>query len=157
MRRLMVTQGIFFLVFLLLLAVANSYAQDDLKSIINSKYKEHKDICPVIKIVLKEGFSPKDVVETSIRLGHDACYVVKCAIGSNANLEQVLLGAITAGTTSDVCARCAIDVGADPVEVARVLETGLGYSPPYAAVIAPVEISLPGGTPAGGVMSPASF
>lgn len=146
---------LFFLFSLSLFSI--TYAQDDIKDIINSKYKLHKDICPVIKEMINEGLNTRYIIKTSIKLGHDACYVIKCAIGSNANLEQTIMGAIEAGTTHDVCARCAIDAGADPIEVAKILETGLGYSPPIAAVLGTVEITLPGGTPAGGVMSPASF
>lgn len=148
---------ILFIFLISIFIISISYAQDNIKDIINAKYKEHKDICPVIKSAINEGLNIKDVVKTSIKLGHDACYVIKCAVGANANLEQILTGAIEAGTTSDVCARCAIDSGADPIAVAKILETGLGYSPPMAAVLGTIEITLPGGTPAGGVISPASF
>lgn len=141
----------------LLLAHSPVFAGDTLKDVLSKKYQAEKDICPVVKKTILEGQSSKDVTKTSIQLGHDACLVIRCAIEAKGQLDQVIAGALEVGTTSDVCSRCAIDAGADPAAVAKALETGLGYSPPLAAGLAPVEIGLPGGNRNGGNLSPSGF
>lgn len=133
------------------------FAEDSLKDVLTSKLKEEKDVCVIVKQSIAEGLDTKEVTKIFIDLGHDACLVIRCAVEGNGDLAQIINGALEAGATSDVCSRCAIDAGADPVEVARVLETGLGYSPPLAAGLTPIEIGLPGGNPGGGVISPSSF
>ncbi|MDQ7786790.1 MAG: hypothetical protein RDU01_04210 [Thermodesulfovibrionales bacterium] len=127
------------------------------KDTVSKEYKETKDICPAVKQVLKNGLDTKETVKSSIELGHDACLVVRCAIEGGGNIEQVIVGALAAGATSDVCSRCAIQAGASPAEVAKALETGLGYSPPLAAGLPSIEIGLPGDARGGGVISPATF
>ncbi len=133
------------------------FAGDTLKDILSKKYQEQKDICPVVKNTILEGQSSKDVTKTGILLGYDACLVIRCAIEAKGELDQVIAGALEAGTTSDVCSRCAINAGADPAAVAKALETGLGYSPPMGAGLAPVEIGQPGGNTNGGKLSPSGF
>jgi hypothetical protein len=137
------------------LLIANSvFAEDSLKDIIAKHYAEEKEICPVVKKTILQGMDIKEITRTCVQMGHDVCMVVKCAVEANGNLEQIITGALEAGATSDVVSRCAIDGGADPKNVAKVFETGLGYSPPLAVGLAPVEISFPGGTPGGGSISP---
>ena len=136
---------------------AVAFAEDMLKDDINNSFKQTKDICSVVKKVLSEGWNTKDVTKDCIQLGHDACLVIRCAIEGNGNLDQIIAGALEAGTTSDVCSRCAIQAGADPKDVAKALETGLGYSSPMAAALNPVGISLPGGRPAGRNISSSGF
>ena len=123
-------------------------ADGTLKDDISKNFRETRDICPVVKKFLSEGWNTRDVTKDCIQLGHDACQVVRCAIEGNGNLQQILTGALEAGATSDVCSRCAIEAGVDAKDVAKALETGLGYSSPMAAAINPVGINLPGGSPA---------
>lgn len=132
-------------------------AQGTLKDDINKDFKETGDICPVVKRFLSEGNSTKEVTKDCIQLGHDACMVVRCAVEANGNLEQILTGALEAGATSDVCSRCAIQAGADPQDVAKAMETGLGYSSPMAAALNPIGITLPGGSPPGKNISSSGF
>lgn len=132
------------------------FAEESLKDIIAQQYAIEKDICPVVKKTILQGLNTKDIIKTCVQMGHDVCIIVKCAIEVNTNLEQIITGAIEAGATSDVVSRCAIDGGADPKNVAKVLETGLGYSPPLAIGLTPVEISFPGGSPGGGTISPSA-
>jgi hypothetical protein len=139
------------------LICAPVFAQETLKDILSKKYTEEKDICNVVKKVIKEGLNTKDVTKTSIEMGYDACLVIKCAIEAEGNLQDIISGALEAGVTPDVCSRCAMDAGADPLEIAKALEQGLGYSPPLEAGLKTIEIGLPGGEVAGGVISPSSF
>ncbi|MCG2721593.1 MAG: hypothetical protein L6290_06220 [Thermodesulfovibrionales bacterium] len=132
-------------------------AQETVRDTVAKEYKETRDICPAVKQVLKNGLDTKETVKSSIELGHDACLVVRCAIEGGGNIEQVIVGALAAGATSDVCSRCAIEAGASPAEVAKALETGLGYSPQLAAGLSIIEIGLPGNARGGGVMSPSAF
>jgi hypothetical protein len=132
-----------------------AFAEETLKQVISDKYEKEKDICKVVKQTIKEGMNTKEITKTCIMMGHDACLVVRCAIDADASLEQIINGALEAGTTPDVCSKCAIDAGADPVAVAKILETGLGY-PPVAIGLSPIEIGLPGGNKGGGSLSPSS-
>jgi hypothetical protein len=158
MKRAIFT-AIFIFTFFSFFMISNNFvfAKDTLRDILAKKYQSEKDICNVVKEAITEGMNTRDVTRTSIQMGNDACLVIKCAIEAEGNLEQIINGALEAGTTSDVSSRCAIDAGADAIEVARIFETGLGYSPPLAAVLTPIEIGLPGGNPAGGVISPWTF
>lgn len=133
------------------------FAEDILKDVLTKKYQLEKDVCSVVKGAITEGLNVRGVTRTSIQLGYDVCLVIKCAIEAEGNLEQIINGAMEAGATSDVCSRCAIDAGADAIELARIFETGLGYSPPLSAILTPVEIGLPGGSQGGGVISPWRF
>ncbi len=130
-------------------------AGGNLKDILAKKYNEEKDICKVVKKVITEGLNTKEVTKMCIQMGHDACLVVKCAIEAQGSLEQIITGALEAGATSDVCSRCAIEAGVEPGSVAKILETGLGYSP-LAAGLPAIEIGLPGGNIGGGTVSPSS-
>lgn len=150
-------QVLLLIVALCMTAFGTVSAQETVKDTVAKEYKEVKDICPAVKQVLKNGLDTKETVKSSIELGHDACLVVRCAIEGGGNIEQVIVGALAAGATSDVCSRCAILAGASPAEVAKALETGLGYSPPLAAGLPSIEIGLPGDARGGGVMSPSTF
>ncbi len=132
-------------------------AQETLKDLLAKKYKEEKDICPVVKKTIREGLNTKEITQSCIEMGHDACLVVRCAVEAKGNLEQIIAGAIAAGTTSDVCSRCAMNAGADPKDIARVLETGLGYSPVPGAGLTPIETGLPGGNKGGEFISSSTF
>jgi hypothetical protein len=143
--------------FLIVPAINNTvFAEETIRDTIAQKYQQEKDICPIVKGLIKEGYNTKDITKASIILGHDPCLVIKCGIEAKGNLEQIITGAIEAGTTSDVCSRCAIDVGADPEAVAKILEIGLGYSVASTAGLSPIEVVQPGGDPGGGVVSPSS-
>ena len=133
------------------------FADDTVRDILAKKYQREKDICNVIKEAITEGMNTREVTGISIQMGYDVCLVINCAIEAKGNLEEIINGAIEYGATSDVCSRCAIDAGADALEVSRILETVIGYSPPLAAVLTPLEIGLPGGSPAGGFISPSTF
>ncbi|MEW6586436.1 MAG: hypothetical protein AB1442_12600 [Nitrospirota bacterium] len=153
-----------YIVFLLLGILAGVFfllppagAEETLKDTIARKYAQTKDICPVVKQTINDGINTKEICKSSIELGHDACVVIRCAIAAEGDLLQIITGAIEAGATPDVCSRCAIEAGADPKDVAKALETGLGYSPPMAAGLSPVEIGLPGGNTSGGIISVSSF
>lgn len=135
----------------------SAFADETIKSNVQKKYKETKDICTTIKSLLAEGMNTKEVTKACIELGHDACLVVRCAIEANGTLEQIIIGALEAGVTSDVCSRCAIEAGVDPEVLAKAFETGLGYTPPLGAGLTPIEIGIPGSSPAGGYISPSSF
>ena len=141
----------------LLLINNSAFAKETLKDILAKKYKEEKDICLVVKKAITEGMNVKEVTKTSIEIGRDACLVIKCAIEAKGNLEEIIIGALEAGATSDVCSRCALDAGANPLEIAKALEQGLGYSTPLEAGLTTGEIGLPGGSSSGGVISPSSF
>jgi len=134
-----------------------AYAEDTLKDMLSKRYKEEKDICPVVKKSITEGINTQDVTRACIEAGHDACLVIRCAIEAKGNLEQIITGALEAGTTSDVCSRCAVDAGVKAGNIAKILETGLGYSPAFGAGLTPVEIGIPGGNNKGSVLSRSSF
>ncbi len=144
-------------VLFILFGSLSALADDTIKSNVQKKYKETKDICNTVKSLLSEGMNTKEVTKACIELGHDACLVVRCAIEANGTLEQIITGALEAGVTSDVCSRCAIEAGVDPEALAKAFETGLGYTPPLGAGLSPIEISLPGSTPAGGYISSSGF
>ncbi len=134
-----------------------AYGEDTLKNMLSKRYKEEKDICPVVKKSITEGINTQEVTRACIETGHDACLVIRCAIEAKGNLEQIITGALEAGTTSDVCSRCAVDAGVKAGNIAKILETGLGYSPAFGAGLTPVEIGIPGGSNKGSVLSRSSF
>jgi len=146
-----------FIIVLSLLMGNAVFAADPFKDAFSKKYMSEKDICSLVKQVLLEGMDTKEVTKRSIELGHDACLVIRCAVEGNGNLQQIIAGAIEAGATSDVCSKCAIDAGADPRDVAQALQTGLGYTPAEGAGLNPINVSVPGGEPAGGVLSSSGF
>jgi len=141
----------------LLLMMGTVYADQSLKDTLAQKYNKEKDVCRVVKQALQAGMNTKEVTKSSIELGHEACLVIRCAIEANGSLQQIVTGALEAGTTSDVCSKCAIDAGADPRAVAQALETGLGYTPAEGAGLNPINVNVPGGEPAGGVISSSGF
>jgi len=147
-----------FLAFLLtvLLIHVPVFAQD-LKDVLTKQYREGKDICTVTEKAIRSGMNAKEVTKACIEMGHDACLVVRCAVEANGSIEQIITGALEAGATSDVCSRCAMNAGADPRDVAKILETGLGYSPIPGGGLSPIEVGLPGGNRGSGVMSSSSF
>jgi hypothetical protein len=124
--------------------------KETLKDRLNRQYRQTKDICPVVKNNLRDGFNTKEITRFSIELGHDVCLVMRCAIEANGNLEQIITGAIEAGTTSDVTSRCAMNAGADPKAIAL-------YIPLPGDKLTPIDPSIPGGDPGGRIMSPATF
>jgi len=145
-----------FIVALLLLVGNTVFADQPPKDPFSKKYMEAKDVCSLVKQVLREGMNAKEVTKRSIELGHEACLVIRCAVEGNGSLPLIIAGALEAGATSDVCSKCAIDAGADPKDVAQALETGLGYTP-AAAGLNPINVNVPGGEPAGGVLSSSGF
>ena len=145
-----------FIFALSLLVSSTVFAAEPLNDTFSKKYMEAKDVCSLVKQVLLEGMNAKEVTKRSIELGHEACLVIRCAVEGNGNLQQIMAGALEAGTTSDVCSKCAMDAGADPRDVAQALQTGLGYTP-AAAGLNPINVSVPGGEPAGGVLSSSGF
>lgn len=148
--------SVFLAALLTLVFTSLSFAEEKpMKDVINKEYQESRDICNVVKKTIRDNPDTKQLVKASIELGHEACLVIRCAIEANGNLEQIITGALEAGTTSDVCSRCAIDAGVDAVAVAKILQTGLGYSTPQ-AVLTPIG-GLPGGTPGGGLVSSHRF
>ncbi len=143
-----ITIALFILVIFTILPLIDNpvFAGETLKDILSKKYKEEKDACLVVKKAIAEGMNAKEVTKTSIEMGYDACLVVRCAIEAKGNLEEIIIGALEAGATSDVCSRCALEGGADPQELARIVEPE----------IAPIETRLPGGSSGGGYISPSS-
>jgi hypothetical protein len=137
--------------------VSSVYAEDTLKDILSKRYKKEKDICTVVKGAIQEGMNTKETTKICIELGHDPCLVIKCSIEANGSLDQIIIGALEAGVTSDVCTRCAVDAGADPQQLAKILEAGLGYTPALGPGLTPIEVGVPTGTTAGGVLSPSTF
>jgi hypothetical protein len=137
--------------------VTVAFSEETVKDGVDKKYKETRDICTVVKKLLSDGMNTKEITKASIQLGHDACLVVRCAIEAKGSLDQIITGALEAGATSDVCSRCALEAGADPAAVAKVLETGLGYSSPLGAGLTPIEVKLPGGERGGRTLSSSGF
>jgi hypothetical protein len=114
---------------------------------------EEKDICKAVKNAIQQKLSTKDTVKLYIQMGHDTCLVVRCAIQAKGDLEQIITGALEGGATPDVCSRCAIEAGAEPAEIARILE---GYSPGEEQALDPIATGLPGTEQGGGPISPSS-
>jgi hypothetical protein len=144
------------IIVLSLLMGSTVFADESMKDTLSKRYKEARDVCSVVKQALMEGKDTKEVTKISIELGHDACLVIRCAVEGNGNLQQIITGAMEAGATSDVCSKCAIDAGADPIDIAKALETIPGYIPAVAG-LTPINVNVPGGEPAGGFLSPSGF
>ena len=147
----------FAFLFISLLAQGLVFAEQSLKDILNKEYRQGKDISLVAKNAIQSGMNAKEVTKACIELSHDACVVVSSAIEAKGNLEQIITGAVEAGATADVCSRCAMNAGADSKEIARILETGVGYSVAGGGGLTPIDISLPGGNRSGGVLSSSHF
>jgi hypothetical protein len=141
------------IIFLMVLNSAVA-AEETVREILTKQYTTEKDICVVVKNGIKNGLDTKEVTKAAILMGHDACLVVRCAIEADGVLEQIINGALEAGTTKDVCAKCAVIAGADPIEVARIIEAGPA---PLAVGLSPIELGLPGGDTGGGFLSPKGF
>ena len=139
------------------LIISPVFAEETLRNILAKEYIAQKDMCMVVKNTINEGLDTKEVTKICIETGHDACLIIRCAIEAKGDLGQIITGALEAGTTTDVCSRCALEVGADPQQLAKILEAGLGYTPALAPGLASVEMGPPGGTSAGGKISPSSF
>jgi hypothetical protein len=157
MKKIIAITGLIAALIVSLVTVA--FAEETVKDAVDKKYKETKDISTVVKTLISNGMNVKEVTKASIQLGHDACLVVKCAVEAKGSLDQIIAGALEAGATSDVCSRCALEAGADPVALAKALETGLGYSTPLggAGGLTPIEVKMPGGEPGGGTLSSSGF
>jgi hypothetical protein len=136
------------ILFALSLLNSSLSAEKTMKDMMSEKFSEKRDICLVIKSLIQEGKSAREVTKTSIDLGYNPCLVVRCALEGGGSLEEIIVGAALAGVTSDVISRCAINAGARPDTVARILER---QSP------ATTSIVLPGGESGGGFISPSSF
>lgn len=87
-----------------------SFAEESMSNMILEKFSEKRDICLVIRSLIQEGKTTKEVVKASINMGYNACFVTKCALEGNGNSEQIINGAIEAGVKSNVITECAIGV-----------------------------------------------
>jgi len=140
-------------VFLLVNGTAFAQPKETTKEGLAKILNEEKDICKAVKNAIQQKLSTKNIVKLYIQMGHDACLVVRCAIQAKGDLEQIITGALEGGATPDVCSRCAIDAGAEPAEIARILE---GYSPGEGQILAPITNDFPGTEKGGGPISPSS-
>ena len=108
---------------ILLLIFSNPlFAEETMSNMISEKFSEKKDICLVIRSLIQEGKTIKEVVKASINMGYNTCLVAKCALEGGRNLEQIINGAIEAGVKSNVIAECAIGVREKHDKIARILE-----------------------------------
>ncbi len=108
---------------ILLLILSNpSFAEEAMSNMISEKFSEKKDICLVIRSLIQEGKTIKEVVKASINMGYNACFVAKCALEGGSNPEQIINGAIEAGVKSNVIAECAIGVREKNDKIARILK-----------------------------------
>ncbi len=133
-------------------------AQENPKNVMAGKDDGSKEVCNLIKDNLKRGVDAKAVTKTNIQLGQNVCYVIRCAIEGGGELRPVIMGAMEAGSTSDVVSKCCVDAGAQPGDIAQILQgagEGLGYSPPGDEMIPMSAVSV--GAPAGRSISPSSF
>ena len=123
----------------------------------SARLKKQEVFCQQIQDKIRNEQNVRNLVKTDIQIGHDACEEIKCSIKGSGDLQQVLCGASEAGTTKDVVSRCAIDAGADPKEVAAILnnisETGLCNEMPEK----PEVIDPPPSGGSGGFISPSRF
>jgi hypothetical protein len=140
-------------VFLLMNGLAFAQPKETTKEALAKILNEKKDICTAVKSAIQQKLITKDTVKLYIQMGHDVCLVVRCAIQAKGDLEQIITGALEGGATPDVCSRCAIEEGAQPAEVARILE---GYSPGEEQLLAPITTGFPGAEQGGGPLSPSS-
>ena len=140
-------------VFSLMDGLAFAQTKETTKEALAKILNEERDICKAVKNAIQQELITKDTVKLYIQMGHDACLVVRCAIQAKGALEQVITGALEGGATADVCSRCAIEEGAEPAEIARILE---GYSPGEEQVLAPITTGFPGTERGGGPLSPSS-
>lgn len=154
-KRIITSVFVLGVVSVFLLIPVSSFAQtkETTKEALAKILNEEKDICKAIKNAIQQKLSVKDIVKLYIQMGHDACLVVRCAIQAKGDLEQVITGALEGGATADVCSRCALEEGAEPDEIARILE---GYSPGQEQVLEPITTSFPGTEQGGGPLSPSS-
>jgi TolB-like protein len=109
-------------VIVLVLLSNPSFAEETMSNMISKKFSEKRDICLVIRSLIQEGKTIKEVVKASINMGYNACFVAKCALEGGGNPEQIINGAIEAGVKSNVIAECAISVREKNDKIARVLE-----------------------------------
>src|SRR4030043_1069250 len=87
-----------------------SFAEESMSNMILEKFSEKRDICLVIRSLIQEGKTTKEVVRASISMGFNACFIARCALEGGSNPEQIINGAIEAGVKSNVIADCAIGV-----------------------------------------------
>lgn len=98
------------------------FAEEVTSNMISEKFSEKRDMCLVIRSLIQEGKTIKEIVKVSINMGYNACFVAKCALEGGGNLEQIINGTIEAGVKSNVIAECAIGVREKHDKVARTLE-----------------------------------
>ncbi len=134
------------------LSASAAHTRETTKEVLAKILNEEKDICKAVKSAIQQKLDTKDTVKLYIAMGHDACLVVRCAIQAKGDLELIIIGALEGGATPDVCSRCAIEAGAEPSDIARILE---GYSPEN-QVLEPITIGFPGTEQGGGPLSPSS-
>jgi TolB-like protein len=109
-------------VIVLVLLSNPSFAKETMSNMISGKFSEKRDMCLVIKSLIQEGKTVKEVVKASINMGYNACFVARCALEGGGNPEQIINGAIEAGVKSNVIAECAISVREKNDKIARILE-----------------------------------
>lgn len=98
------------------------FAEETMNNMISEKFSEKRDMCLVIKSLLQEGKTIKEVVKTSIDMGYNACFVAKCALEGGGNYEQIINGAIEAGVKSNVISECAIGIREKDDKIAIIPE-----------------------------------
>src|SRR4030043_1580479 len=108
---------------ILLLIFSNPlFAEETMSNMISEKFSEKKDICLVIRSLIQEGKTIKEVVKARINMGYNACLVANCALEGGSNPEQIINGAIEAGIKSNVIAECAIGVREKHDNIAMILK-----------------------------------
>src|SRR3990170_1072336 len=106
---------------ILLLILSNPlFAEETMSNMISGKFLEKRDICLVIRSLIQEGKTMKEVVKASINMGYNACFVAKCALEGGSNLEQIINGATEAGVKFNVIEECAIGVSKKHDKIARI-------------------------------------
>jgi TolB-like protein len=106
-----------------LLIISNPlFAEEVMSNMISKKFSEKRDMCLVIRTLIQEGKTIKEVVKASINMGYNTCFVAKCALEGGGNLENIINGATEAGVKSNVIAECAIGVKGKHDNIERILE-----------------------------------
>ena len=99
-----------------------SFAEESMSNMILEKFSEKRDICLVIRSLIQEGKTTKEVVRASISMGYNACFIAKCALEGGGNPEQIINGAIEVGVKSNVITECAIGIREKNDKIARIQE-----------------------------------
>src|SRR4030043_67639 len=99
-----------------------SFSEESMSNMILEKFSEKRDICLVIRSLIQEGKTTKEVVRASISMGYNACFIAKCALEGGGNPEQIINGAIEVGVKSNVITECAIGIREKNDKIARIQE-----------------------------------